>query len=203
MLSWVRRYYVWILRSFGAIPKDQNTKFGSRRQNLRPNLGFGTNVVRKDQIPKKYNPPRQLLILVCHAPKDFRWVRWPNGWVSGPSLGHLTQGIKTYSLFTVPGGVILCHFYYTKLPFSSEKVFRRSVNYFFSYQVSKKPILITYPNFDFVAHLSNFVCQVGQNPKIEVSYQVTKSENEEKILSQQKRFYCLIFICNIRKVHIL
>ena len=58
----------------------------------------------------------------------------------------------------------------------SQIVIRRSVNYFFSYQVSKNPILITYPNFDFVAHLSNFVCQVGQNPKIEVSYQVTKSE---------------------------
>ena len=34
-------------------------------------------VIRGPKIPnpKKYNPPLQLLILVCHAPKDFRWVR--------------------------------------------------------------------------------------------------------------------------------
>ena len=55
------------------------------------------------------------------------------------------------------------------------RVLRRSVNYtctFFHAKFQKKPILITYPNFDFGFCLSNFVCQVGQNPKIEVSYQV-------------------------------
>jgi hypothetical protein len=53
---------------------------------------------------------------------------------------------------------------------------RPSFNYFLSCQVSQKPILITYQNFDFVAYLSNLVCEVGQNPKIEVSCQVTKIE---------------------------
>jgi hypothetical protein len=77
----------------------------------------------------------------------------PNGWVSGPSLGHLTQRIKKYSPLTVPGGVILCHLYYTKLSYFSENAFNRHVALSTSkLKKSKNETLRVYKN---MGHLPN------------------------------------------------
>ena len=86
-------------------------------------------VIRGPKIPnpKTVQPPAPVVDSGMSCSERFPLGKMTQRLGKRAIIGPSYPKYKNICLFTVPGGVILCHFYYTKLPVFSEKVFDRHV----------------------------------------------------------------------------